>query len=208
MKTALLLIALLGLTFAFHNNLLKADPPKPTWPKDFSASLDVQNWNTHERIRNRHGFYRWFYSSARNMDRIDGLVDFGGELVVSNQFFDHAAKKHYAVFYQADLATCFIVHLNRTLPHPNFDNVRYAGKAVFDYETVNHWFAENRERTHTINYYDTEAERLPARMDWHDAQRGETAIIKFREFDEGTQGEHIFTIPEEVLRSCNDETKA
>eukprot|EP01121_Diplochlamys_sp_Union-15-3_P014653 TRINITY_DN46_c0_g1_i3.p1 TRINITY_DN46_c0_g1~~TRINITY_DN46_c0_g1_i3.p1 ORF type:complete len:193 (-),score=37.79 TRINITY_DN46_c0_g1_i3:75-653(-) len=187
-------ITLLVLLFAVA---IFAQPTKPTWPKAFSASVEVDFWG--EERRPHH--LRWFYDQTENKDRIDGVHRWHDEYYLARTIFNHAIGKEYTVFRQMEYVTCIYRDINSTLPKPNFDNVEYRGTALIDYRTAYRW-REHVDRV-TLEYYDDAATREPLRIDVADERRGFVVTWKFRGVDACAQDPSVFVISPEIQAICN-----
>jgi hypothetical protein len=166
-------------------------PHHPQWPADFSSTVAI-----HETGKGFPQFSRWFYSSAAQIDRIDGLAMWEGEFYFAEQFFNHNTHRVYAVFYQRDSsAFCIDTALTNPFPKPDFNNFTYAGEALIDYVPVYHWIY--RAGNDFFQFFDSVASRQPVRFD---AEFGERPAlqINYMEFDSGSQDAAIFQIPSEV----------
>lgn len=92
-------------------------------------------------------FSRWFYSQAQNIDRLDGLTEWEGELYFAERFFNHNTQKEYNVFYQRDTVSCFTRALQNPLPKPDFVNFTYVGTlntSFFVFVFLIFFFKKNR----------------------------------------------------------------
>lgn len=182
-----------------------AAPNKPAWPLDFSTTVSVN-------IEGKPypDFLRWFYSSAKDVDRLDGLQDFAGEIVFAERYFNHKSQREYALFFTAGGAVeCVDRAITNPLPKPQFRNFTYAGTALIDYVPVYQWF----ERVKTpqgedfLQYFETQNDRTPARFIF--LSTGKPAIqIDYFEWDSAGQAARIFEIPTEIKASCNAVKKA
>merc|ERR1712137_1063584 len=171
-------------------------PHHPQWPSAFSSSVVI-----HETGKPYPQFSRWFYSAEQNIDRIDGLAEWEGELYFAEVFFNHNSGRQFDLFYQRDAAvTCFDRAINNPLPKPDFTNFTYAGEALIDYVPVYHWVF--RAGNDYFQFFDSVADRIPIRFD---AEFGERPAlqIQYMEFDAGAQNADMFSIPAEILSVCN-----
>jgi hypothetical protein len=174
-------------------------PSKPVWPKAFSSTVAVRDWE-----RRGETWIRWFYDEDKQKDRIDGPSFWLGEFEWAIRIFDHRKEKEFAAFFQQGTVACFSTNINGTLPHPTFRDVRYIGQALIDYQKVYHWIEETPDRRFVFQYFDTQDTRLPKRLDFDDRHRGISSRWIFHEFDKGTQDASIFTFPGIINSQCNE----
>merc|ERR1711974_190440 len=85
-----LLLAALLVVLAF------SQPSPPKWPTAFSSTIVI----TDNARPGPPQFSRWFYDASANVDRLDGLAFFKGELYFAELFFDHNTNTSYDVYYQ------------------------------------------------------------------------------------------------------------
>jgi hypothetical protein len=112
---------------------------KPVWSNAFSASVNVRGWGGHHPHQ-EHGFFRWFYDSKAGKERFDGPASYKGEFYFTSTYIDVAGKVETWIVYQDSMVECWTNASNAlSLPHPNWNNVQFIGKALVDYETCNHW---------------------------------------------------------------------
>eukprot|EP01089_Gocevia_fonbrunei_P015955 TRINITY_DN482_c0_g1_i2.p1 TRINITY_DN482_c0_g1~~TRINITY_DN482_c0_g1_i2.p1 ORF type:complete len:199 (-),score=33.22 TRINITY_DN482_c0_g1_i2:158-754(-) len=195
MKTAIFFVA-----FAVVIYVALAAPHPPTFPASFSAT--ILSHRTHERHREPE-FFRWFYDLVQNRDRIDGFVEFQGEHFFTTHIYDHNAHKEYAIYYQDNAVACELRVLNRTIPKPNFADLHYLGLALIDYQAVNHWLHEDREKHISYQIYDDVTSRRIKRIDFDDKQRHEAFVWTFHELDVSRQDPELFKVPSTIAPYCN-----
>ena len=173
-------------------------PHHPQWPADFSTTAVINFGGV-----SRPDFNRWFYSKELNVDRIDGLAEWEGELYFAERYFNHGIGREYAVFYQRDSSvTCFDRPITNPLPKPDFTNFTYVGEAIIDYVPVYHWIYRTPNNRDFFQFFDVIGSRLPARFD---AEFGERPAVQinYMEFDNGSQDKTLFQIPSEIMSVCN-----
>eukprot|EP01121_Diplochlamys_sp_Union-15-3_P015727 TRINITY_DN524_c0_g1_i4.p1 TRINITY_DN524_c0_g1~~TRINITY_DN524_c0_g1_i4.p1 ORF type:complete len:200 (-),score=40.71 TRINITY_DN524_c0_g1_i4:13-612(-) len=193
MKFGLLFIVL------FAVSVLSQTPTKPVWPKAFSTSVEVDEWNGQRRPH----FFRWFYDQSQQKDRFDGVTFWLDEAYFSVTIFDHKAGKEWRIFYQREFTTCYQRSINGTLPVPPLDDVEYRGVALIDYQAAYQWRERIPDVGITFEYFDNVISREPVRIDVRDERRGITQTWKFRSFDACIQDSSIFELPQNVQDSCN-----
>jgi len=173
-------------------------PAKPVWPTRFSASIVVEHWQPVGDIE----FGRWFYDTQQNKDRLDGPTRFLDENYYSTRIYDHTKKTETSVYYQEATEVCFIRPFNHSLPRPPFRRIEYVGKAIVNFNAAYHWFERSEDNRFTFQYYDSQDNRKPLRIDFDDRQYGASTWYFF-EFDEARQNPEIFTLPKLILDTCN-----
>jgi len=174
-------------------------PSKPTWPRSFSSTVAVRDWE-----RRGETWIRWFYDEGKNKDRIDGPAFFAGEFYWAIRIFDHRSETRYTAFFQEGTVVCFDSPINGSLPRPHFRDIRYIGQALIDYQKVYHWIEETPDRRFVFQYYDTQDTRLPKRIDFDDRHHGVSSRWIFHEFDKSPQDETLFSFPGIINDQCND----
>jgi len=184
---------------AFFAIVLAQEPAKPEWPKSFSATVAMSNWE-----RRGDSWGRWFYSERLQKDRFDGNAWFREEPYFANRIFDHKVEKEISAFFQFGTVFCYVHDINGTLPHPEFKRVIYQGKAIIDYEPVYHWVETSPDNQLVISYYDTQDTRLPKRLDVDDRARQHSFRILFHEFDKSPQDDALFSLPGPIAEQCNE----
>jgi len=170
---------------------------KPKFPAAFSSTIIVGRSDDPMPA-----FYRWFWDTKVQKDRIDGVVRFADELYFATRIFDHPKGTEYHVFYQESTAVCYTSKINTTLPKPDFSNLDFVGKALIDYIPVYHWYVEDRLRDLTFQVYDRQDNREVVRLDFDDGRRGRAESWTFVEIDVGSQGAEIFQVPTNILPQC------
>jgi hypothetical protein len=189
MKLLLILAALIALTIA---------QSKPNWPNAASTSLFIHGW---ERRGDRH-FLRWFYDRTTGKERIDGPREFLGEPYWTTTILNTMTHREYHIIHQGSLVLCFERATNMSIPHPNFDRVRYIGKAEFEYNVVDHWIERTAEGRDHLQIYDRVDNFYVVRNDWDDGRRGYATTFEFHEWNVGAQDPALFAIPQAILNIC------
>jgi len=194
------LLAPIGIVFVALFAAVVYAQTKPTWPSGFSATVEIRR-----NFQRRPDFFRWFYDSTKGTDRWDGIIDFKGERFIANIFFLHDIGRQYNVLYQGNEVLCFYHPINETIPKPNFDNYRFAGKALVEYYVADHWFFNDDSKGEFIQYYDRETDQKPLRFDIEVRRNGTqfTNQILYHEFDATTPSALLFEIPAVVKSICN-----
>jgi len=115
---------------------------------------------------------------------------------------DTVLSIQWFVVYQPGLVICNVGKTNRTLPHPNFANARYVGKAEINYRVVDHWVerAQNRDFS---QIYDRNDNKEIVRIDIDDPRIGHAVTFHFNEFDAGSQDPSLWVLPPEIVAICN-----
>jgi len=193
---ALIVLCALSALFLFA---LAQTPSKPVWPNYFSATIIVR-----DSRRPFPEFFRWFYDSSLNKDRMDGVVRWQDEEWFAENIFDHATKTEYNIYFQEGTVVCYYHALNRTLPKPNFANVNYLGKGLVDYVPAYHWFEDDRQREVSFQVYDAQTSRRNIlRIDVDHRREHRSESFNFLEFDLIRQDPNMFKIPAEIMSICN-----
>jgi len=174
-------------------------PTKPVWPKAASASLFIEGWGEERRERI---FVRWFYDETAGKERLDGTQRFEGELYFTNTILDATTQKEWFVVHQPGLVSCWVGAWNHSLPHPNFDNARFAGKAEIDYRVVNHWIERGPDGRDISQIYDRADNGQIVRIDFEDRRR-RALSVHFHEFNAGTQDPSLWDLPAQIKNICN-----
>jgi len=162
--------------------------------------MNVEGWG--ERREERH-FFRWFYDEASGKERLDGPERFGGEFFLTERILDTKLNKDWFVAYQRDLVTCWVGATNRTLPHPNFNNIRYIGKAEIDHRVVNHWAERSADGRDVHQIFNRADNGELKRIDREDPRKG-TVTFHFHEYDAGVQDPALFVLPDAINKICNN----
>jgi len=191
MRVALLLVILIA-------SVLAQTPNKPVWPKAASASLLIEGWS--EDRHERH-FLRWFYDEAAGKERLEGPQRFHEEFFWTTTIIDSTAQKEWFVIHQEGLTTCYVGTYNHSLPHPNWDNIRFVGKAEINYRPVNHWIERGPDRDISQIYSRVDSGQV-ARIDFEDRRR-RALSVEFYEFDAGTQDPSLWDLPSQIKNICN-----
>jgi len=179
---------------------LVAAQTRPTWPKAASTSVFAHGWSG----PNERHFFRWFWDESVQKERVDGPRQFRGEEYWTMVILDAKAGKEWFVAYQVDLVTCFDGPTNHTLPHPNFQNARYVGKSMIDYEVCDHWIERLPDGRDGVAIFNRASTGEIVRMDFHDHRHGNRAVtFKFFEFNVGNQDPSLWKIPKAIESICN-----
>jgi len=126
------------------------------------------------------------------------------EMYFSTTIFDHSAEVQTDVFSQPDgLINCFDHAINGTVPDPSLGVFTYVGSTLINYVPCYHWFYFDKPANTTIQYYDTQTERVPARMDFASFNGGNAVSWLFTEFDDGPQDSNLFVVDPDVEAVCN-----
>merc|ERR1711974_72249 len=188
-----LLLAALLVVLAF------SQPSPPKWPTAFSSTIVI----TDNARPGPPQFSRWFYDASANVDRLDGLAFFKGELYFAELFFDRNTNTSYDVYYQEGSVVCFEHSINRTLPKPDFSQFKYVGVGYVQFQTCNLWVLETTNNSTFMQYFENSQTRYPVRFDITDEFTSETTSFGFMEFDEGAQDPEMFTVNPLVKSACN-----
>jgi len=179
-----------------------AAPAKPVWPSEFSATVGAHNLKHHERPN----FFRWFYSTKLDKERIDGAIDMGGELFFVESIADFKTDVEKVVLRGRDSVFCNEKNITGSyLPKPNFDHFEYIGEGDIDYTVVNVWYAADHHDHLTIVYYEDKRDGTPVRMDVADRrtnQKEETIEYSFFEFDAAPQDPDLFKVEANINHLC------
>eukprot|EP01120_Amphizonella_sp_Union-15-10_P009957 TRINITY_DN388_c0_g1_i8.p1 TRINITY_DN388_c0_g1~~TRINITY_DN388_c0_g1_i8.p1 ORF type:complete len:197 (-),score=22.61 TRINITY_DN388_c0_g1_i8:50-640(-) len=173
-------------------------PTQPIWPRYFSASVAQHHYNNREPPR----FFRWFYDSAKNKDRFDGVVDFADERIWAQAIFDHTIQRETVVFFQQSTVSCYYRSINSTLPKPNLTNLQYIGVALIDDLPVYHWIENDRTRGVTFQYYETIRYREPKRIDVSSDREDRSETWLFYEFNVCSQDPELYDVPAFIRATC------
>jgi len=198
MLVVVLLIAVVALVSA-------ANPPSPVWPTAFTASVLVDSNDP----QNPPGFFRWIYSSTLAKERFSGIGQWQGLMVYWERLFDFNADNMWNIYYHSDgSVVCFTGKINGTLPHPVFTSFTYLGKALDGYNPVYHWYYANtfQGQNITMQYYDNQATREPARFDIADLNKQTALTLQYMEFDDEPVDSSLFNVPALILSQCNSNT--
>ena len=155
-------------------------------------------------------FFRWYWAEHAGKERLDGIVRWEGERGYAERIIDTHKGEMTSVYYHRGYAACYIHPINFTLPHPNFNDWRYAGQALVNYEPVHHW-THRVEHAHgghdDMQFYDLDdSPRTPVRFDFHGRDehgRMHTAVWEWHEFDGRPVSADVFTIPPAIEAVCN-----
>jgi len=191
MRVAIILALLVVAVFA---------QTKPIWPTAASASLFVEGWS--DRPEDRH-YFRWFYDETAKKERIEGPQRHLGEFYWTESILDTALEKQWFVVHQPGLVICYVGKTNRTLPHPNFANIRFIGKTVINYRVADQW-TEQRDNRDFAQIYDREDNGEILRIDVNDPRVGHTVKFHFNEFNAGTQDPSLWVLPADIQAICTD----
>jgi hypothetical protein len=195
-------VVILVLVACFVGFIAAQTPTAPRWPPFFSATIQTHNWEGY----GENAWFRWFYDANQTKDRIDGFTRWRGESYFTRTIDDHVAQRRYRVYSQNGFDICFYSPLTRPMPHPTFDNVTYAGRALIQGNPVFEWREFNRERNFRFHYFDTQQYREPKRMDFDNGNEHHAFTIQFYEFDFCRQDPALFVLPDDILKACNPET--
>jgi len=191
MRVAIILAILVVAVFA---------QTKPIWPTAASASIFVEGWS--DVPEERH-FLRWFYDEAAKKERVEGPQRHLGELYWTETLLDTTLAKEWFVVHQPGLVICYVGKTNRTLPHPDFTQARFVGKAEINYRVVDHWI-ERRENRDFSQIYDRVDNGEIVRIDIDDPRRDHAVSFHFHEFDAGTQDPSLWVLSPEIIAICNE----
>jgi len=147
-------------------------------------------------------FFRWFWDTTQNKDRLDGVIEFQRRHHFAEMYFDHPKGTEYDVLWQNETAVCFTKPINTTIPKINFGPFEFIGKALVDYAPAYHWYYHDRENGHVYQVYDTQDTRQLLRIDIANERRREAVVWTFFEMDVGPQDPLVFTINPAILATC------
>jgi len=176
---------------------------KPIWPSAFSASVFVHGWG--ERHQERH-FIRWFFDKTAGMERVDGQRRFHEEDYFTTFYLNAKNKMETFVVYQPELVECWIRPTNHSLPHPDFTRAHFVGKAMIDYQIVNHWLERSHDGRDVNSIFTLASNGEIKRIDHHDEKRKRVVQFMFHEFDAGSQDPSLWVISPVIMSFCNNVT--
>jgi len=174
-------------------------PVKPLWPAAASTSIFVENF---ERRETRH-FLRYMYDQTQGKERIDGPREWLGEWYWTVTILNTQTKREYFIIYQEDLVECYDRPSNYTIPKPNFDNLRYVGKAEIDLVVADHWMERSPSGRDVLSFFDNANDHYLMRTDFDDERRGHVVIFRFHEWNAHSQDPNLFMVPANILPICN-----
>jgi len=172
-------------------------PSPPTWPSQFSASILATDQMGNIR------FFRWFYDYVKQCERMDGMVDWMGDIQIASRIRDHAETTGYDIFYKEDEVSCFSKTINATMPEPNLSAFYYAGLSIVNYEKCNHWIMNEHSSGLFAQLWDTADTRELRRVDIVNQENGMAETWDFMEVDNGAQDANLFMVPELISNVCN-----
>jgi len=164
-----------------------------------STSLFVHGW---EHREDRH-FIRWMFDSALGKERFDGPREFLGEMYWTSTVLNTMTMREYFIIYQGSLVQCYERASNHTIPHPNFANARFIGKAEIEYNRVDHWIEKDHMGRDHLQIFDLVDNGYVVRMDYDDGRRGHAVTFEFHEWDVASQDASLFMINADILAICN-----
>jgi hypothetical protein len=177
-----------------------AQSSTPTWPSAFSATIVVSNG-----FSPFPQFFRWFYDSNQNIDRLDGLIQYNGQNYFAERIFNHNTQNQTAIYYQPNLAFCEVGPVNHPLPVPNFSGFTYVGNSLVDYVATTLWVQKNSDSI--IEYWQTAESGQPIepkkfQYGFQNATSSFSIGWDFVEFDEGPQDPSLFAVPSALAATC------
>jgi len=169
-------------------------------PPAASASVLVEGWTDNREDRH---FFRWYYDEAASKERMDGSERFLNEWYRTIRIIDAKAQTQWFVAFQESLVICETGKTNVTLPHPNFNNIRFIGKNTINFRVVDHWTESDSTGRDIAQIFSRDDNGEIVRIDSIDPRRPRPLVVHFYEFNAGTQDPSLWQLPQNILDICN-----
>jgi len=98
---------------------------------------------------------------------------------------------------------CFERATNFTIPHPNFNNARYIGKAELEFNVVDHWIERDRDGRDFLQIFNRVDTGYVVRTDLDERRRAHVVRFEFHEWDASPQDPNLFVLPQQILAICS-----
>jgi len=143
-------------------------------------------------------FFRWFYDSVANVERLDGIDFFNGELYFTETIINYSTEVVYTVIYHDETVLCFTNTTQGTIFNPSFKGFTYAGQSIVMYRQCN-WFIFNNDNYMLQVYTDAKTNEF-VRIDFTDASEDDD--YTFTEMNVGDQDSNLFVLPAAIAAIC------